>query len=302
MPQKKKKLEVMIVSLSNNNQSFSDILNLCIDHDFNDGNGKILSLKRTSDTDEYFLGVINTTKQAGIPPKHSSRDNTYEALPIDANSGEGLGYSNVFIFDKRHNVLMYEFNKNGCYLAAFNKYISYFVNDGTQAPLIIDFAPLLRPQAYQRMLNINIYKSLEVKIATPNQMIQEFRDENDALSGAIQAGMDLQSDTIDLKFDIRGRPLTGMPSQYISQFMRKINVLLGREEHIVEKFTMCGYYVDPDDNGNLIKDEIDFLLDRYKKTFNIEEPNVLSDPQTREKSNSLLNVYLNCRTDFDNIL
>ena len=40
MPQKKKKLEVMIVSLSNNNQSFSDILNLCIDHDFNDGNGK----------------------------------------------------------------------------------------------------------------------------------------------------------------------------------------------------------------------------------------------------------------------
>ncbi|MGV3630304.1 MAG: DUF6731 family protein [Bacteroidota bacterium] len=301
MALKKKKLEVMLVSTSDQNRSFVDILNSCIGNSFNDGNGKILSLKRFNDNTEYFLGYLNTTKQAGIPPKHSSFNDSYEALPINADNGEGLGYSNVFVYDKLNKVLMYEFNKNGCYLASFNKYLSYFTNDGTQAPIDISFTPLLRPEAYDRMLNINVYKTLEVKIATPTNMIQEFVDENDALSGAIRTGIELETDTIDLKFDIKGRPIEGMPSQRISNLLRRINILLGREEHLVEKLTICGYYLDPEDN-HLIKDEIDFLLDRYKKTFTIDEPSVLNDPQTREKINSLLDVYLNCRTDFSQII
>lgn len=298
MPIKRKKIETMKVTLSQDGVRFCQVLNAIVDTNYNEGNGKLISLHRVRENDEYFLGYMNTTKQTGIPPKHNPTQNTFEALPIDEGDGEGLGFSNVFVYDKVHGVLMYEFNKNGCYLTSFRRYILNLYNAERDDRLDLGFAPLLRLEAYERMLNIDVYKTLEVKIATPTQAIQEFLDENDAISSAINTSQLLQSDTVDLKFDIKGRPIQGMPNQIISNFIRRIQRLANNyEEKIVEKFLICGYYHDIEEDVTK-KDEIDFLLDRYQKTFNIDEPNVLSDPQTREKSTSLFEVYWDCKNDF----
>jgi len=102
---KRKKLETMIVTLTLEQQSFESVLNELIDRNFSEGNGKTISLHKIRENVEYFLGYVNTTKKTGIPPKHIPQKNTYEQLPIDENTGEGLGYSNVFIYDKQFKIL-----------------------------------------------------------------------------------------------------------------------------------------------------------------------------------------------------
>jgi hypothetical protein len=295
---RRKKIETMRVSLSDEGITFQRVLNSLLDTNYDEGNGKLISLHRIRANDESFQGLINTTKQIGIPPKHNPTQNTFEQIQINEGEGEGLGYANVFIYDKRHGVLMYEFNKNGCYLSSLRRYLINQFNEIEDGMLDFSFAPLLRMEAYERMLNIDIYKSVEVKIASPTVAIQDFLDENDAISSAISTCQLLNSDTVDLKFDIKGRPLDGMPNQVISNLIRRIQRLANNyDERIVEKFTICGYYQDIEDDVTK-RDEIDLLLDRYKKTFSVDEPNVLSDPQIREKSTSLFEVYVGCRDDF----
>jgi hypothetical protein len=299
MATKRKKVETMKVSLTSESLSFCQILNSIVDLKYHDGHGKLVSLHKIRENDEYFLGYMNTTKQTGIPPKHNPTQNTFEPLPINEVDGEGLGFSNVFVFDKNHRVLMYEYNKNGCYLATFRHYVLNLHNRHGDETISLSFSPLLRLEAYQRMLNLDVYKTLEVKIATPTNVIRDFLDENDAISSAITTSQLLNSDTVDLKFDIKGKPINGMPNQVISNLIRRIQRLaINYDEQIVEKFTICGYHHDIEEDVTK-KEIIDFLLDRYVKTFTVDEPNVLHDTQTREKSNSLFIVYWDCRNDFD---
>ena len=297
MALRSKKIETVNVDLQGS-IDFCRLLNRIVDISYDADSGKIISLHKHEENDEYFSGYVNVTKQIGIPPKHNSIEDTFEALPINEGEGEGLGFSNVFVYDKRSCVLMYEFNKNGCYLTSFRRCILYLYNDiEPEGQLDISFYPLLRPEAYERMLNIDIYKTLEVKIATPREEIRDFLDENDALVSAITTSQELGADTMSLKFDIKGRPVRGMSSQFISRLVRNVRRLFERDESSVRKLVIRGYYHDPEQDVD-VQDTIDFILDRYKKNFSVDEPNVLSDPQTNEKLGSLLGVYLDCRGDF----
>ncbi len=296
---RRKKIETMKVTLSQDSVSFCQVLNDIVDTNYNEDKGKVFSLHRIRENNDFFLGYMNTTKQIGIPPKHNPRHSTSEALPINETDGEGLGYSNVFVYDKTFQVIMYEFNQNGCYLGSFRRYVLELYNEGADEPLNVSFSPLLRLEALERILRFNVYKSLQVKIAVPSGGMQDFLDENDALSSAISTAQQLQSDTVDLKFDIKGRPINGMPSQVVSNLIRRVQRLINNyDERIVDKFVVAGYYHDIEEDVTK-KDEIDFLTDRYLKTFSVDEPNILSDSQTREKSSSLFDVYINCRSDFE---
>ncbi len=296
---RRKKIETMKVTLSQDSVSFCQVLNDIVDTNYNEDKGKVFSLHRIRENNDFFLGYMNTTKQIGIPPKHNPRHSTSEALPINETDGEGLGYSNVFVYDKTFQVIMYEFNQNGCYLGSFRRYVLELYNEGADEPLNVSFCPLLRLETLERILRFNVYKSLQVKIAVPSGGMQDFLDENDALSSAISTAQQLQSDTVDLKFDIKGRPINGMPSQVVSNLIRRVQRLINNyDERIVDKFVVAGYYHDIEEDVTK-KDEIDFLTDRYLKTFSVDEPNILSDSQTREKSSSLFDVYINCRSDFE---
>lgn len=44
---------------------------------YDEGNGKLISRHRIRETDNYFQGYVNTTKQTGIPPKHNPTQNKF---------------------------------------------------------------------------------------------------------------------------------------------------------------------------------------------------------------------------------
>jgi len=299
MARKKKKIiETMVVSLSNPNLTFEKLLSACTEHQDASNAERTISLHINRDKPGYIIGFVNTTKKSGIPPKHNP--DTGEYSPLDIAEGEGLGFSNVFIYDKRYKVLMYEFNKNGCYLSSFNHLLETFIYqlDNEDYKTTISFLPLLRADAYKRMMSMDYIKTLELKIAEPSQIRQEYLDENDAISNAIKTGSELKSDTMEVKFDIQARKLEGMPSQVINKILKSMGRIIDKNEtSVIEKLKLTGYYNDPESNDRK-KDDIDMIFDRYKKTFDIYEPRIQQDPQTMEKCNSIYSRYLDCVEDF----
>jgi hypothetical protein len=165
-----------------------------------------------------------------------------------------------------------------------------------EKPNDLTFLPLLRKQAYQRALNMKMNKEIEIQVTNPHQISKEFLDQNDWLAGSVNQAKELNSDKMTISYALEGRPKTGMPSQKISQMIRGVQELLGLDTNVVEKLTVTGYYYDPDDD-KLFKDAVDFILDKYQKSFRIELPNVASDPRTAQKGEAIYKLYINCHSE-----
>ena len=61
------------------------------------------------------LGIIETTQDSDIPPIKNKTTKEYSSVGINPET-EGLAYANIFIYDSLRNILIFEINKNGCFL------------------------------------------------------------------------------------------------------------------------------------------------------------------------------------------
>lgn len=298
MPKKKKKIETLKIEVLGKKINFIEILSSAEKIKYQEGKEKCYTLYKLEDNEDYYSGYVSTTKLSDIAPKHNSNTNEYERLPINSKEGEGLGYSNVFIYDKKFNILMYEFNTNGCYVSSFSRYLKSEFEKKNETKIAMQFSPVLRKEAYQRMLSFSLYKSIEMQIATPSRSVDKYYEENDGLTSYIKDGQDFNAERVSVKFDIPGKPFKGLRSERISNLLEKIKQLKNKNpEDIIEKLSVTGYYLDPDDSKTK-KDSIDLILDRYIKYFSVDQPYVLINPQTKEKSYALLEVYLKSKKDF----
>ena len=78
----------------------------------------------------YIVGLVETTRNENIPPKKNRRNKKLQALGLTPE--EGLAYGNVFIYEKKRNILMYEVNKFGCYVKHFLEYLYRCCREGDQ--------------------------------------------------------------------------------------------------------------------------------------------------------------------------
>ena len=123
MPKKSNKVESFLISLSSENDlTFEDL----ISSDLVNGReykvkGKHVTLNVISDNSNYVIGLITTSRRDSIPPKTNSLTKTVE--PLGLLEHEGLGYANVFLFEKARKILMYETNQHGCFIDHFIEYL-----------------------------------------------------------------------------------------------------------------------------------------------------------------------------------
>ena len=142
--------------------------------------GKWISATILHDGRDYFVGLIVTTRSSNIPPKRNRRSRRTNALGLTQD--EGLAYANVFLYDYKSKALFYEVNKFGCYMDHFIEYIyKCFEGDEEIGDFNIVFNPVLNRDQYQRILTMNLHKSIEVELANPRGIIEEFDSENNAL-------------------------------------------------------------------------------------------------------------------------
>jgi hypothetical protein len=119
----KKKVEVFLVKFRTEGKySFDEILK-CNDVAERDlkVKQKNVTLKILKTAKDYLVGIVETSRDQNIPPKKHRKKKTISKLGLDAE--EGLAYANVFLFDRKKNIMMYEVNKFGCFVDHFITYI-----------------------------------------------------------------------------------------------------------------------------------------------------------------------------------
>ena len=313
-----KRIETLIVNFSTNFPllTFESILHdLSVNHSvMHSVNGRRVELRLIAPNNDInqdiIVGVVITTKLNGLPPKHNTDTGETGSLGLDPS--EGLGYANVFLYEKHRHLLLYEFNKNGTYLNQLIEFVkvkteelySHQTFNDSHLSVQLDFSSLLKSDAYQRMLTIGSYKKLEVDIANPTELMQ-YIDHSSiygiALMDIVSPARILDSPKFSAVFSCGRSHSSHLNTNAFREIVEALRFALGtRHGGNIEKIRLTGYYTNPD--GDTILQPIDLLTDRYLKFINLPEPKELRDFQEGQRRELIVSLYRSCLAELSRII
>ena len=119
MPNIKRKVDIVSVQINSFSggvtPTFNQLLS-CIEANEYYVNGKLFELSMLdSEVQGVAMAFIETTQDSDLPPVKNKQSKELTALDINPNE-EGLAFANILLYETRLNVLIYEINRNGCYL------------------------------------------------------------------------------------------------------------------------------------------------------------------------------------------
>lgn len=254
--------------------------------------GMTLEMMYLDGSDEDIItGVFITTKTSGIPPKRNIPTNKFEKILI--NIGDGLAYANVFLYSKKYDVLLLEFNKNG----AYPKKTAEFFERKLSGKLgftnfTIDFGFVLKEDAFYKLGAFNYIKECTIKVADPDQFAEQTQGQNDSVEKVGAIGKEMNASTVEMSY--KGDLYTGgLKRKVISDLAKNMidlgQVAMGKRSRNSMKIT--GLMTDPSNPEHQIQEQIDLFMDRLKGSFELEEPAVLENIQFHERLQGIKSVY-----------
>lgn len=265
-------------------------------------NGKTLELKFPELTnDGNIVGCFVMTRTTGIPPKHRINTDEYDAL--DLGEGEGLSYPNVFLFNPTSNVLALEFNLNGAYASQIEQFLRQVslnrnnnLEEGTEPfNLNVQIDELLSLDAYEKMLNMERFQKVTMKIAHPTELVRRELNTNGPmemigeLAGELNANSSMEiSFSADLSDGVPGLNRNNVLGM-VRKFREVADILIprrGRNKLEVEGFT------SREDNPELTdKETVDLMKDRMRSFFTMNEPSILTSMQFLERKRGIIESF-----------
>lgn len=258
--------------------------------------GKAFELKLLETTESgYIIGLVVTTQNKEIPPKHIPA--TQHFVPVDIAANEGLAFGNVFLYDPNNNVFLYEINRNGCYVSQFIQFVySNWNSINEHIKFSLKIVPILRSSSYQRMCDMNYYKKFVLEIFRPNELMNYLAHSNNGiatiLQNQLQGGSVSNSSTMKIEqvaINRRQNPL-GISHSYVREMSDIVLSALGAGfRQNIEKLEVSGYTEDPESSRRV--KTIDLIADSFDAWFFIEEIHRQSDLQETERKQEIQGLY-----------
>lgn len=279
--------------------SFRDVLSFMNNKEYR-YNEKIFEL-RLLDTElsDCVLGIIETTQDSDIPPIKNKTTKVYSSVGINPET-EGLAYANVFIYDSIRNILIFEINKNGCFLNQFIEFIySQWMSNEENIPFDLKFDAVLRANEYQRMLDMDYYKRITVDLYNPVELINCFNEANDSLANnllrtQIQAGQQNNANILRLEHIAMGKRINpmGLSRSLVKGVVDAVKVSIADSGHRqnIQKIEVLGYSVDID-SGKSTSKTIDILADTFNESFRIPDVQIQSNIQLADRKQGIETLY-----------
>jgi hypothetical protein len=265
--------------------------------------GKTVEFELLEDTNDYSVGLLVTTQKKDVPPKKNDKTKLFS--PLDISTDEGLAYANIFYFQKKHSILLYEFNKNGCYLEQFKEFIYQgigLIQEFTGISVDIKFVRVLRHNDYHRAMSMRFYKSVEVEISYPKEVIAEFDANNGSLEEGIVAqlkdGIANNAEVVVLKHFVHLGNKIGLTQSRIHDFINIIRNKLIKNSNkrmFVSKLIITGLPEDPDISRS---EPVDLVADVFRSEFKMEEPRLQADVQRQHRQGEIKGLYEKLNPDF----
>ncbi len=295
-----KKVELVQVQLSTEDFSFTDILR---HDDFINHSiwvkGKWLEAQILQDGRNLIVGLMITTRSSNIPPKRNRRNKRTQSLGL--SDEEGLAYANVFLYDRNKNVLFYEVNKFGCYLDHFSEFIyKSFEDNEDMTGFAINLQPVLNRDEYERMMSMDQHKSLEVVIANPRAVIQEFDGQNNAVTTVINSAAEINSEKFTWKYEVSARSPRSLGSRTLSQIVNQLlRIVRSPVGDNIKKIIVKGYEEDPEEENIAT---IDLIADRFQSNIELDEPRENVDLLEEQRKTEIIREYRRCLPELEQIL
>ena len=263
-------------------------------------NEKIFELRLLDTTlNDCVLGIIETTQDSDIPPIKNKATKEYSSVRINPET-EGLAYANVFIYDSLRNFLIFEINKNGCFLNQFTDFIysQWRCNEGN-IPFDLKFNAVLRANEYQRMLDMNYYKRITVDLYNPAELINCFNEATDSLANnllrtQIQAGQQNNANTVRLEHIAMGKKINpmGLSRSLVKGVVDAVKVSIADNGHRqnIQRIEVLGYSVDVE-GGKSTSKAIDILADTFNEFFRIPDVQIQANIQLEDRKQGIETLY-----------
>lgn len=259
--------------------------------------GKDVELRILNKGRETITGLVVTSRNENIPPKKNKKKKTIEKLGLEV--GEGLAYANVFIYEKKRKILMYEVNKFGCFVDHFIDYIHRCCkNSKNFKSFDIALNSILNANEYQRMLKMRFHKSVELQIANPKQIIADYQHKQDALFNVCSSAASVGSTRLSTKFEVEAKKDgVGLTSRSVKELIDSVlRIFRSHQGDNIKKIQVVGYETDSDDEK---LQPIDLIADRYLQQIELDEPRENTDLLEGQRSKQIKELYLKCVDDFN---
>lgn len=304
MATKRKNVDVLSVDLTfteGNNYSFADILRTANERTYSYA-GKESTLRiLNTELENCILAIIETIQSTDIAPKANKRTREMFPVNVDANT-EGLAYANILLYDTERKVLIYEINKNGCYPKKLKEHLELcWNNSDEETPNVeIHFPVIFKQDEYQRMLNLNRYKKISVKMYNPTELISCYNEVDDSIYNntikqSINAGVVSNANSIvieQIAFEKRSNPL-GLSRTFIRGVVDSIlTEVIGRGNRMnIDRIQVEGYAEDPEGGRRKGSRTIDLIGDTFKEYFRITDITIQQDLQISDRKSGVEGLY-----------
>lgn len=303
MPNIKRKVDIVSVHINSLSggvtPTFNQLLS-CIEANEYYVNGKLFELSMLdSEVQGVAMAFIETTQDSDLPPVKNKQSKELTALDINPNE-EGLAFANILLYDTRLNVLIYEINRNGCYLGKLKEWIERRWNENHEEQEIeINFPAIIRRNEYNRVIGMTNYRKLVCKLLNPTQIVYEMNNHSESLAeqiirqqaeNGIQTGADFV--TIEQNCTLLRLNPHGLSRDFVrgvADFTRNL-LQRTRLRQNVETIEITGYSIDPESNRQKIR-TIDLLADTFDESFMIPEVQLQVNLQREDRKAGILRLY-----------
>ena len=303
MPNIKRKVDIVSVHINSLSggvtPTFNQLLS-CIEANEYYVNGKLFELSMLdSEVQGVAMAFIETTQDSDLPPVKNKQSKELTALDINPNE-EGLAFANILLYDTRLNVLIYEINRNGCYLGKLKEWIERRWNENHEEQEIeINFPAIIRRNEYNRVIGMTNYRKLVCKLLNPTQIVYEMNNHSESLAeqiirqqaeNGIQTGADFV--TIEQNCTLLRLNPHGLSRDFVrgvADFTRNL-LQRTRLRQNVETIEITGYTIDPESNRQKIR-TIDLLADTFDESFMIPEVQLQVNLQREDRKAGILRLY-----------
>lgn len=303
MPNIKRKVDIVSVQINSLSggvtPTFNQLLS-CIEANEYYVNGKLFELSMLdSEVQGVAMAFVETTQDSDLPPVKNKQSKELTALDINPNE-EGLAFANILLYDTRLNVLIYEINRNGCYLGKLKEWIERRWNENHEEQEIeINFPAIIRRNEYNRVIGMTNYRKLVCKLLNPTQIVHEMNNHSESLAeqiirqqaeNGIQTGADFV--TIEQNCTLLRLNPHGLSRDFVrgvADFTRNL-LQRTRLRQNVETIEITGYTIDPESNRQKIR-TIDLLADTFDESFMIPEVQLQVNLQREDRKAGILRLY-----------
>ena len=303
MPNIKRKVDIVSVQINSLTggevPQFTQLLECIADNEYY-VNGKLYELSiLDSETPKVAMSFVETTQDSDLPPVKNKHSKELTALDINPNE-EGLAFANILLYDECLNVLIYEVNRNGCYLGKLKEWIERRWNENNEGQEVeLNFPALIRKNEYNRVLGMTNYRKLTCKLLNPTQIVHEMNDGSDSLAEQIikqqaENGLQTGADFVTIEQNctlLRLNP-HGLSRDFVrgvADFTRNLLQRVGLRQ-CVDTIEITGYSIDPESHRQRTR-TVDLLADTFDESFMIPEVQLQVNLQREDRKAGILRLY-----------